>query len=122
LQAEEWDRIHHVNLRAVWAMTKLVCEAMKPHDYGRIVNISSIHSKVTEPGRTVYASTKGTKRCSHHPRDTHYLCACVYIGGINALTQASAVELAPWQILVNAVAPGFTRTEMSIINGAALHA
>jgi len=96
VKVEEWDLVNHVNLRAYWMMTKALAPFMKPFGFGRIVNISSIHSKVTEPGRTVYASTKGA---------------------INALTEALAVELAPHGIIVNAVAPGFCRTEMSIING-----
>jgi len=96
VKVEEWDVVNHVNLRAYWVMAKVLSPFMKPFGFGRIVNISSIHSKVTEPGRTVYASTKGA---------------------INALTEALAVELAPHGIIVNAVAPGFCRTEMSVING-----
>jgi len=93
---EDWDRILNVNLKSYFVLCKVVSKYMKKAKYGRIVNISSIHSLQTEPSRAVYASSKG---------------------GVNALTRALAMELAPYNILVNAVAPGFIHTSTSIING-----
>ena len=65
---------------------------MKKANYGRIVNIASIWSIITRERRTAYAITKS---------------------GILGLTKTSAVELAPYNILVNAVSPGFTLTELT---------
>ena len=57
---------------------------------GCIINISSVSSKIALPGQVIYSATKGA---------------------INSMTQTSAKELAPYGIRVNAVAPGFVRTE-----------
>lgn len=58
---------------------------------GCIINISSVSAEIALPGQVVYSATKGA---------------------INSMTQTSAKELAPYGIRVNAVAPGFVRTEM----------
>jgi 3-oxoacyl-[acyl-carrier protein] reductase len=65
---------------------------MKKMNYGRIVNIASIWSIITKPGRAVYAATKS---------------------GLVGMTRAVAVDLAPYGILVNAVSPGFVNTELT---------
>jgi 3-oxoacyl-[acyl-carrier protein] reductase len=65
---------------------------MMERRYGRIVNISSIWSVVSKPRRITYSASKS---------------------GLNGLTRTLAVELAPHNILVNAVAPGFVLTEMT---------
>jgi len=66
---------------------------MKKANYGRIVNIASIWSIKSRPGRTAYTITKS---------------------GIVGLTKTSSIELAPYNILVNAVSPGFTMTELTM--------
>ena len=63
---------------------------------GRIVSITSVHSAVSEVGSLAYDCAKA---------------------GLEAATRALAVELGPRGVLVNAVAPGFVRTRMSIVNG-----
>ena len=68
---------------------------MKVSGYGRIVNISSIWSGVTKPGRSIYASSKAA---------------------INAFTRTAAVEYAAHNVLVNAVAPGYVNTELTQVN------
>jgi len=81
-----------------WApviLTDLLAPAMKDNGYGRIVNISSIWSGVTKPGRAMYASSKAA---------------------INAFTRTAAVEYAAYNVLVNAVAPGYVNTELTQIN------
>ena len=60
--------------------------------YGRIVNMSSIWSVVSRPGRLTYSVSKS---------------------GLNAFTRSLAVEVAPYNILVNAVAPGYVNTELT---------
>jgi NAD(P)-dependent dehydrogenase (short-subunit alcohol dehydrogenase family) len=63
---------------------------------GRIVNVTSVHSAVSEVGSLAYDCAKA---------------------GLEAATRALAVELGPRGVLVNSVAPGFVRTRMSIMNG-----
>lgn len=58
---------------------------------GAIINVSSVSSKMALPGQSVYAATKGA---------------------INSMTATLAVELAPYGIRVNAIAPGFIATDM----------
>lgn len=76
-------------------LTHLLAERMKKQKYGRIVNISSIWSVISKEGRSIYASSKAA---------------------INSFTRSAAVELAPYNILVNALAPGFVNTELTKIN------
>jgi 3-oxoacyl-[acyl-carrier protein] reductase len=92
LSPEEVERVVRVNLLAPILCTRAVALPMMRQRYGRIVNISS--SAASKPGRgqSNYASAKG---------------------GLEAFTKAMAVELAPRNILVNAVAPGVIVTDMS---------
>jgi NAD(P)-dependent dehydrogenase (short-subunit alcohol dehydrogenase family) len=93
---EQWDRTLEVNLEAMHWGAKLVAPAMARRGWGRIVNITSVHAYATDGRVGAYCASKG---------------------GIVALTQALAVELAPHGILVNAIAPGFVRTAMSMVDG-----
>lgn len=90
----ESELIHmmEVNLLAPIRLTRGVVPNMKKQKYGRIVNVGSIWGLAGKPGRTVYAATKH---------------------GIHGVTQTLAVELAPYNILVNTVCPGFTLTELT---------
>lgn len=81
-----------VNLMGPIRLLKGVIPNMKKQRYGRIVNIGSIWGIAGKPGRVVYAATKH---------------------GIHGITQTLAVELAPYNILVNTVCPGFTLTELT---------
>uniref|UniRef100_A0A450S9F9 3alpha(Or 20beta)-hydroxysteroid dehydrogenase/3-oxoacyl-[acyl-carrier protein] reductase n=1 Tax=Candidatus Kentrum sp. FW TaxID=2126338 RepID=A0A450S9F9_9GAMM len=91
IPASDWDEIHAVNLRAPFLVTQAVAKIMQPRGYGRIVNIASIWGHITLRERTAYTSSKF---------------------GLRGLTVNSAVDLAKDNILVNAVSPGFTLTEM----------
>ncbi|MDP4120445.1 MAG: SDR family NAD(P)-dependent oxidoreductase [Bacillota bacterium] len=86
------DSIIQVNLVAPLLLLKGLCAPMKQKNYGKIVNVSSIWGLVSKPGRVMYSATKY---------------------GINGITNALAVELAPYNILVNSVCPGFTNTELT---------
>jgi 3-oxoacyl-[acyl-carrier protein] reductase len=88
---EDWDITSDVNLKAPFLVSKAVAEVMKRNSYGRIVNISSIWGHVTMKGRSAYTAAKF---------------------GLRGLTLSSAVDLASYNILVNAVSPGFTLTDM----------
>lgn len=87
-----------INLVAPMRLIRALSPQMSERGYGRIVNISSIWSGVAKPRRFVYATTKA---------------------GINGMTRALAVELAASGVLVNAVAPGFTNTELTQQNNSA---
>jgi 3-oxoacyl-[acyl-carrier protein] reductase len=81
-----------VNLIAPFRLTQAVSRLMKPKNYGRIVNISSIWSMVSKPGRSSYTMSKSA---------------------VNGMTRSLAVELAPYNVLINAVAPGYVLTDLT---------
>lgn len=88
----EIEHAVNVNLISPLRIVRAYVPAMKRSQYGRIVNIGSIWSIVSKPGRTVYSMTKN---------------------GIHGLTNSLAVELAEYNILINTVCPGFTLTELT---------
>lgn len=87
-----------LNLVAPLRLIRGIIPQMIQRRFGRIVNVSSIWSVVSKPGRVTYAASKA---------------------GLNSLTQTLALELAPYNILVNAVAPGYTNTELTKMNNTA---
>ncbi|MBA4396018.1 MAG: gluconate 5-dehydrogenase [Syntrophus sp. (in: bacteria)] len=92
---ERWDQLFNVNVRGVWILTQKVAGIMKEQGGGAIINISSVmgfrgSDELTHPA-IPYNSTKAA---------------------INVLTMNLAVKLAPYKIRVNAIAPGFFRTDM----------
>lgn len=93
---EDWDRTIAVNLEAVWRGSKLVAPYMVKAGRGRIIHISSVQGFVSSGLCGAYNAAKG---------------------GVIGLTKSMAVELAPHGILVNAVAPGFLRTPMAVVDG-----
>lgn len=93
---EEWRRTIAINLEAVYMGSKLVAPVMVLQKAGRIIHISSIQGFASSGLCGSYNAAKGA---------------------IIAYTKSMAVELAPHNILVNAVAPGFMVTPMSIVNG-----
>lgn len=88
--AEEWDRVHAVNLRAPFLVTKAFYPALKK-SAGAVVNVSSVHALATSADIGAYASTKG---------------------GLLALTRAMAIEFGAEGVRVNAILPGATDTSM----------
>lgn len=90
--SENFDSLLAINLRAPLLLCKSVSSNMKKKSYGRIVNIASIWSVITKPGRAMYTATKT---------------------GLVGLTKTVATDLAPYGILVNAVSPGFVNTELT---------
>ena len=93
---EDWRRTIAVNLEAVYMGSKLVAPHMAERGSGRIVSVASVQGFAASGEVGAYNAAKG---------------------GIIALTKSMAVELGPSNILVNAVAPGFMRTPMSIVDG-----
>lgn len=95
ITTEVFDAMLGVNLRASFCGGQRLIPAMKAQRWGRIVNISSIFA------------IKGS------PNAPHYTAAKAALLG---LTKAWALELAPWAICVNAIAPGLVRTELTSSN------
>jgi NAD(P)-dependent dehydrogenase (short-subunit alcohol dehydrogenase family) len=93
LTVEEWRQALDVILTAPFLLTKALFPLMKAQNYGRIINISST------AGRTV--STLG---------GAHYTASKA---GLLGLTRASAKELGPFGITVNAICPGLIDTELT---------
>ncbi len=90
---EEWfDRLMNINLKSVFFLTRAAANAMKPNKYGRIINLSSTGGRIGGViNATVYGSTKA---------------------GILAMTKSFARHYAPYNIPVNAVAPGAVETRL----------
>ena len=93
---EDWRAQIAVNLEAVYMGTKLVVPHMVERGYGRVISITSIQGFASSGDAGPYNAAKG---------------------GIIAYTKSMAVELAPYGIAANAIAPGFMRTPMSFIDG-----
>jgi len=86
---EDWDRVINVNLKGTFNFTREVAPVMVKNKYGRIINIASIAAIVGFPALTHYCASKAA---------------------IVGFTRALALELAPFNITVNAVAPGPVET------------
>ncbi len=91
LNADSLDKSININLKGYFYCCQQAALKMFKQKSGRIVNVSSVSSKLALAGQSVYGATKGA---------------------INSMTATLAKELAPYGIQVNAVAPGFISTEM----------
>ncbi|HLV02315.1 MAG TPA: SDR family NAD(P)-dependent oxidoreductase [Acidobacteriota bacterium] len=85
LEEEEWDRTLDTNLKGSFLCIQRAAKEMIPHGRGRVVNIGSGCNKGPFPNLVEYSSSKG---------------------GLEILTRSAAVELGPYGITVNCVAPG----------------
>lgn len=92
---EKWDQVFNVNVRGVWIITQKVASIMKNQGGGNIINISSV------------MGFRGSEELLHPAIPYNSTKAA-----INLLTMNLAVKLAPYKIRVNAIAPGFFRTDM----------
>jgi NAD(P)-dependent dehydrogenase (short-subunit alcohol dehydrogenase family) len=89
---DEWNFVIGTNLTAVFLMCRAFVPHMKGSGYGRILNMTSIMSHISLPGRAAYSSSKA---------------------GLLGLTKALALELAPEGVTVNGISPGPFATEMN---------
>jgi len=92
LELANITRTLQVNLIAAFQIAQFLSKGMQKRSYGRIVNISSLWSILARSGRTSYAMSKTA---------------------INGMTRSMAVEWASFNILVNAVAPGYVLTDLT---------
>jgi NAD(P)-dependent dehydrogenase (short-subunit alcohol dehydrogenase family) len=90
IEEAEWDRVIATNLKGCFLCTQHAARAMKERSFGVIVNIGSGSNKVPFPNLSSYTASKG---------------------GIEMFTKAAAVELGPYGIRVNCVAPGAIEIE-----------
>ena len=91
MEADEWTKVLNTNLNGWYYTTRAVLQPMLLHKYGRIVNVASLSGLKGLPGQTNYSAAKG---------------------GMIAATKALAQEVARKKVTVNAVAPGFIKTDM----------
>jgi len=89
---DEWDRVIDVNINSLYVTTKAVLPHMKEEKYGRIINASSINAFQGAFGQANYSASKAA---------------------IAGFTRALCKETGRYNITVNAVAPGFIKSEMS---------
>ena len=92
MTGEQWDSVLDTSLGGMYAVTKQVLNPMLLSRYGRIINIVSLSGLKGMPGQVNYSAAKG---------------------GMIAATKALAQEIAKRNITVNAIAPGFIRTDMT---------
>jgi gluconate 5-dehydrogenase len=90
--AADWDAIIATNLSAPFIVSQAVLPSMIANKRGKIVHIASLMSDLARPNIVPYVTAKG---------------------GVRQLTRGMAVELAPHNIQVNAIAPGYFATEMN---------
>ena len=91
LTDDDWTEVINTNLNSVYYCTSAAMKVMCDQKFGRIVNISSFVGQAGNFGQANYSASKG---------------------GIIAFTKTAAIELAKYNVTVNALAPGFTETEM----------
>jgi 3-oxoacyl-[acyl-carrier protein] reductase len=89
---EDWDRIIGVNLTGAYLTSRLLGPRMAERGWGRIINISSVVADVGSDHEAHYTASKA---------------------GMHGLTKSLALELSPGGVTVNAVAPGWIRTDMT---------
>ncbi len=92
MDEKAWDTVLDVNLKSVFNATQAAAKVMMKQRYGRVVSIASVTGVMGNIGQANYAASKA---------------------GIMGFTKTVARELAPRGITVNAIAPGFIRTEMT---------
>jgi acetoacetyl-CoA reductase len=88
---QQWNEVIFVNLASIFNMSRQVIDGMRDRGYGRIINVTSVNGQKGQRGQTNYSAAKA---------------------GVIGFTKALAQETANKGITVNAVAPGYTDTEM----------
>lgn len=89
---DEWAKLIQIMLIAPFQLTKAVLPGMKKQQWGRVINLSSIHGLVASPYKSAYVSAKH---------------------GIIGLTKTVALEVGDYGITVNAICPSYVRTPLT---------
>ncbi|MDZ7760360.1 MAG: glucose 1-dehydrogenase [Desulfovermiculus sp.] len=89
---DDFQQVIDIQLKSAYFMAQAAAKAMVNTGQGKIINLASLTSKIGVPNISIYGAAKG---------------------GVFALTKSMALELAPHNINVNAVAPGYVRTAMT---------
>ena len=89
---DEWNRLVVTNLTGPFLMCNAFVPAMKKKGFGRVINVASILSHISKPKLAGYSATKA---------------------GLLGMTKGLALELAPYNVTVNAISPGAFATDMS---------
>lgn len=92
MKTEDWNDVVNTSLNGFFNVTNQLIQRLLVHKYGRIINMVSVSGLKGTPGQTNYSAAKG---------------------GIIGATKALAQEIAKRNITVNAVAPGFIRSDMT---------
>lgn len=90
---EDWDRVLEINLHSVMSLTRALAPGMKERRWGRVIHISSIMGFISKAGRNAYSTTKAA---------------------LLGLMRASALDLGPFGITVNCIAPGPFLTDLPL--------
>jgi len=91
MEQKDWQRVITITLDGFYNVTKSVLQPMLVHKHGRIINMASLSGLKGLPGQTNYSASKGA---------------------IIAATKALAQEIGKKRVTVNAIAPGFVKTDM----------
>lgn len=92
MKYEDWDEIIRINLTGTFLVTQLATKGMMKKRWGRVINMSSVVAFIGNVGQANYSAAKA---------------------GLIGFTKTLAKELAPRNITVNAIAPGFIETDMT---------
>jgi 2-deoxy-D-gluconate 3-dehydrogenase len=93
LEAEAWDRVIETNLNSCFFLSQIAARSMTSRKRGKIINIASEYSRFGGAGLISYSTSKG---------------------GLVQMTKTLAVELGRHNVQVNAIVPGWIKTDMTV--------
>jgi NAD(P)-dependent dehydrogenase (short-subunit alcohol dehydrogenase family) len=91
---EDWDRLMQLNVHSCMALTRALAPGMKERRWGRVIHISSMMAMASSAGRNTYSATKAA---------------------LIGMTRATALDLGPFNVTVNCIAPGPFATDLPML-------